>query len=87
MCCLLLRLCGGVMSSSRCRRIIVNWSWRFVWNRCYMMMQTGRVGKEEVRGREGVFSGMLSGRKELEVIWKDAVITRHVAERRYACER
>jgi hypothetical protein len=52
-----------------------------------MMMQTGNVGREEVRGREGVFSGMLSGRKELEVIWKDAVITRHVAERRYACER
>ena len=74
------------MSSSRCRRIIANWSRRFVWNRCYMMMQTGKVGKE-VRGREGVFSGMLSGREELKVIWKDAVITRHVAERKCACER
>ena len=51
------------MSSSRCRRIIVSWSWRFVWNRYYMMMQTGNVGGEEVRGDEGVFSGMMFDRK------------------------
>jgi hypothetical protein len=75
------------MSSSRCRRIIVDWSWRFVWNRCYMMMQTGNVGREEVRGREGVFSGMVSDRRDLKVIWKDAVITRHVVERRYGWKR
>jgi hypothetical protein len=56
------------MSSSRCRRIIVKWSWRFVWNRCYMMMQTGNVGREDVRGREGGFSGMMSDRKELTMI-------------------
>jgi len=56
------------MSSSRCRRIMVNWSRRFVWNRCYMMMQTGNVGREDVRGREGVFSGRMLDRKELKVI-------------------
>jgi hypothetical protein len=56
------------MSSSRCRRIIVSWSWRFVWNRYYMMMQTGNVGGEEVRGDEGVFSGMMFDRKGMKVI-------------------
>jgi hypothetical protein len=56
------------MSSSRCRRIIVGWSWRFVWNRCYMMMQIGNVGEEEVRGDECVFSGMMFDRKGLKVI-------------------
>jgi hypothetical protein len=52
-----------------------------------MMMQTGNVGREEVRGREGVFSGMVSDRRDLKVIWKDAVITRHVVERRYGWKR
>jgi hypothetical protein len=33
-----------------------------------MMMQTGNVGREDVRGREGGFSGMMSDRKELTVI-------------------
>jgi hypothetical protein len=33
-----------------------------------MMMQTGNVGREDVRGREGGFSGMLVDRKKLKVI-------------------
>jgi hypothetical protein len=33
-----------------------------------MMMQTGNVGEEEVRGDEGVFSGMMFDGKETKVI-------------------
>jgi hypothetical protein len=33
-----------------------------------MMMQTGNVGEEEVRGDEGMFSGMMFDRKGLKAI-------------------
>ena len=33
-----------------------------------MMMQTGNVGREKVRGREGAFSGMVFDREGLRVI-------------------
>jgi hypothetical protein len=52
-----------------------------------MMMQTGNVGGEEVRGDEGVFSGMMFDGKGMKVIKMrrlSRVITRHVDERRYA---
>jgi hypothetical protein len=48
------------------------------------MMQTGDVRREEVRGREGVFSGMMFDGKELKLIKMQLGITRHVAGRRYA---